>query len=1001
MLSHISEVAKNYGKNENANARYDAEIKTSIDEASSSIKKMTESQRGKYLESIQGTPYRLMFDDAGEVATKQVSGYNADAMSVSLKQVSGNLKHAPAQAEISESAMKVKDTLEDIIGDRAHVVISDSMKTSADGTEGTRAFLDPETGVFYVNNKFKFDERFTELATAIHELYHAAEGTKQSAELHRALGEFVQAFPEVSDALTGGVGETIANDIIEYFDPKLNKAQQGYVNATEIDADILGKLLGSEEYVAKLAVRNENLVKKLYTYLKAAGKSTQSKQVRRALDKLTKKFGNALDHAKGGVLVSQIGDKEEKENTATSINEENMQVTVNDRASIKKIDGRDVVVIDTDQDVFDGVDRSEYGKVVRVYMKEHFRGKSIDNVKFKNRSEAEYTTSKYTQKIYNKKNGIYESKMRASTELDNLIKTGKLLGWESSKHPKEFNKNGYNRYSVEFVLDNKVFGGEMLVALSESDAMFYDIVKIKESSPTYNVANHKSSVTASNNTISQNKGVVNSNSMQNSEKDASNSKKSSSGINDRASKTNSRERLEDRVSGDELLDTQDLIEVVKEKGGEVDENGYITLYHRTSAENAEKIRSTGYMKGKEDGLFFSTAKEGYASGYGDTVVQLSIPAEKLVLDDIFDNEAHLKLPLKQAGMKNVRAYLVDESADSQRLTEDDLETYISAGTRANKSKLTALREGKKIILTSKDEITSFIKGSIQGERGLTTVAYGKVSDRLARDVESYSKGKIKITGNFLELVPDEINHAYKNHLNAKQDGDIDLSMDDFESIPEYIDNYDDLVYAINFESGNTRICLSKKLKNGRVVLIETVSKSRGSVEFKNIIGVSDEKYITEYENKYKKRSSSNTGGSQSSNISPHDKSASNNSIPQKSDLSTEKSKINDRSSKTGKDTVEMSRGEIEKLRANYMSEKVFDKKGVSNALNGITIFKKLPSDVRGKLIESIWTGFNEHRAYDRYIDVTTERLYATIMQETDFELYELDVDESKSAEKRR
>ena len=89
------------------------------------------------------------------------------------------------------------------------------------------------------------------------------------------------------------------------------------------------------------------------------------------------------------------------------------------------------------------------------------------------------------------------------------------------------------------------------------------------------------------------------------------------------------------MSGDELLDAQDLIEVVKEKGGEVDKNGYITLYHRTSEENAEKIRSTGYMKGKEDGLFFSTAKEGYASGYGDTVVELSIPAEKLILDDIF------------------------------------------------------------------------------------------------------------------------------------------------------------------------------------------------------------------------------------------------------------------------------------------------------------------------------------------------------------------------------
>ena len=1144
MLSHISEVAKNYGESEAANARYDAEISASIKDVSDNLKKMTESQRGKYLESIQGTPYRLMFDDAGEVAMKQVSGYNADAMSVSLKQVSGNLKHAPTQGEISESAIKVKDALEDIIGDRAHVVISDSMKTSADGTEGTRAFLDPETGVFYVNNKFKFDEKFTELATVIHELYHSAEGTKQSAELHRALGEFVQAFPEVSDQLTGGVGETITNDLIEYKDKKYNAAQQSYVYATEIDADILGKLLGSEEYVAKLAVRNANLVKKVYTYLKAASKSTQSKQVRRALDKLTKKFGNALDHAKGGVLVSQIGD-----------NEENMLDTVNERVENVRYSKSKSFSEQVD-DVLNGADTSNsHLKVMEtpellqkaglpnlpiLMTAKHLKTITSDG----GDSDANYhgldvETVKKLPEYISSPVMIADSLTRD----DSIVIITEALDSNNNPVIAAVMLNGTGRLDNKFIDANimtSAYGKDnfqsFINRIADNNAVIYWNRK-KSQSLSVNLGIQFPDVITnldSDIIIRQTRANVNSNSTQNSEKDASNSKKSSSGINDRksiaqnkqrqleiiqetnpmwddyhvgirtaedirtwaevlelndesegqfiwgdfsradaeqalkdgtitvyssypikngvfvstsyiqaqeyaggrngkvysktipltdvawingdegqyasvedinmrysktgSSRANNQDLLENRVSGDELLDAQDLIEVVKEKGGEVDENGYITLYHRTSAENAEKIRSTGYMKGKEDGLFFSTAREGYASGYGDTVVEFSIPAEKLVLDDIFDNEAHLKLPMKQAGMKNVRAYLVDESADSQRLTEDDLETYISAGTRANKSKLTALRGGKKIILTSKDEITSFIKGSIQGERGLTTVAYGKVSDRLARDVESYSKGKIKITGNFLELVPDEINHAYKNHLNAKQDGDIDLSMDDFESIPEYIDNYDDLVYAINFESGNTRICLSKKLKNGRVVLIETVSKSRGSVEFKNIIGVSDEKYITEYENKYKKRSSSNTGGSQSSNISPHDKSASNNSIPQKSDLSTEKSKINDRSSKTGKDTVEMSRGEIEKLRANYQSEKVFDKKGVSDALNGITMFKKLPSDVRSKLIESIWTGFNEHRAYDRYIEVMTERLYATIMQETDFELYELDVKESKDAE---
>ena len=36
--------------------------------------------------------------------------------------------------------------------------------------------------------------------------------------------------------------------------------------------------------------------------------------------------------------------------------------------------------------------------------------------------------------------------------------------------------------------------------------------------------------------------------------------------------------LNERVKGDALLDAEDLIETVKEVGGEVDELGYITVY---------------------------------------------------------------------------------------------------------------------------------------------------------------------------------------------------------------------------------------------------------------------------------------------------------------------------------------------------------------------------------------------------------------------------------------
>ena len=213
-----------------------------------------------------------------------------------------------------------------------------------------------------------------------------------------------------------------------------------------------------------------------------------------------------------------------------------------------------------------------------------------------------------------------------------------------------------------------------------------------------------------------------------------------------------------------------------------------------------------------------------------------------------------------------------------RLSENDLDEYLRAGTRTNKVKQKALDNGKKIILTTNEEITDFIHESIKDASSLNTVGYGRVDERLSHDVDEYSDGDIKISGSFLELVPYDISHSYKEHLNAKEEGDIDLSLADFENIPSYLEHYDELVYARRFNSGNTKICVSKKLPNGRVLIVEVVSKSRGSIAFKNMLGVTEEKYARLYESMHEKRNSSNTRGSKSSNNSLRDESVSDNSI---------------------------------------------------------------------------------------------------------------------------
>lgn len=90
----------------------------------------------------------------------------------------------------------------------------------------------------------------------------------------------------------------------------------------------------------------------------------------------------------------------------------------------------------------------------------------------------------------------------------------------------------------------------------------------------------------------------------------------------------------------------------------------VTVYHRTSKENADKIRKTGVMTALEDALFFSSKSDGYASDYGDTVVAFKIPSTVLRVNDIFDGEVHFDIPLKRINNQwslNVSKYLVDEN----------------------------------------------------------------------------------------------------------------------------------------------------------------------------------------------------------------------------------------------------------------------------------------------------------------------------------------------------
>jgi hypothetical protein len=72
----------------------------------------------------------------------------------------------------------------------------------------------------------------------------------------------------------------------------------------------------------------------------------------------------------------------------------------------------------------------------------------------------------------------------------------------------------------------------------------------------------------------------------------------------------------------------------------------LLLYHHTSPENANVIKTTGDWQSKirtSQGteIYFSNSPEGQAGGYGKAVVEIEIPEEFTHLDDEFpDGERH-------------------------------------------------------------------------------------------------------------------------------------------------------------------------------------------------------------------------------------------------------------------------------------------------------------------------------------------------------------------------
>ena len=328
----------------------------------------------------------------------------------------------------------------------------------------------------------------------LEELAHAFEGTEGYSDIAKMATEYYDARPAEKAKIENAYKELYKNEEALFAEEIL---------PSELTAHYVREMLGNRNMLAKLTAEKPTFIQRCLNWLKGFKKKAAAVDTAVAADVqiLENRFKTSYNQNKGKIANG---------------------IANTSRMSIASIDGKDTVIVDTDQHIFDGVQREELGNVARKYIQERFRGKTIDGTTYSRISEKEYTHSKDTQRLFNQSGSEYSAKMRASTELINLVKTGELIGHESAKHIKPVNAGGFNRYNVSFILGGKTFNGELLIAQGSNNvATFYDIVKIKESNSTSNntqVAGRSNAL--SDNSISKNNEKVNKKYALSSKKDS-------------------------------------------------------------------------------------------------------------------------------------------------------------------------------------------------------------------------------------------------------------------------------------------------------------------------------------------------------------------------------------------------------------------------------------------------------------------------------------------------
>jgi hypothetical protein len=313
--------------------------------------------------------------------------------------------------------------------------------------EGINGKYDAETGTLYI----AADSPNPVKTIIKHELTHSLEGTQAYTELSKFVSDILvketgMSLDEIIEAkigIYGLSGETLDS----------NGA------LAELVADYVGdNLFTSEKAIRQLSAEKPSLARRILNWIRSMK---------------TKLFGT--NHEKLMAEAERMYHDALMEPFVKGSDSSYAKYSIQHDA-----DGKRYVHVDTDQEIFNGKSVKEMRETARKYILDAFRGKVLpvgdgDKAFVNGRSASEYANPANRHMP----DELKSAKMRASTELDNLLAVSDKIGNvpDDGRHPEA--TGGWDVYRTNFEVGGEMFSGEVKIKVTDKGRLFYDVTKIE------------------------------------------------------------------------------------------------------------------------------------------------------------------------------------------------------------------------------------------------------------------------------------------------------------------------------------------------------------------------------------------------------------------------------------------------------------------------------------------------------------------------------------------